>query len=71
MKETKSSSFNNEDSRDPITNLGGVGCVLVCLLLIKLIAYIFGFDAQDNDPNNQSYFRIHEAFQPAFSKMLG
>ena len=33
---TQSNSSNNEDSRDPITSLGGQGCVLLALIIIKI-----------------------------------
>ena len=68
---TKSSSNNNEEQRDPITHLGGVGCILVALIVLKIFTYLIGADVSPQDePTNQSYFRLHEAFQEPFQKML-
>lgn len=55
-----------------MTSLGGQAIVLSCLIVLKLTTELLGADVADNDhPANQSYFRLHEAFQPAFSKMMG
>lgn len=66
-RETKSNSSNNEDSRDPVTKLGGQGFILFCLILLKLFAQCFGVDSSnDGEISNKSFFRLHEAFQYPF-----
>jgi hypothetical protein len=65
--ETKSSSANNEDSRDPVTRLGGQACILGALILFKLFAQCFGVDSSnDGEISNSSIFRLHEAFNYPF-----
>ena len=46
-----------------MTQLGGMGIILGAFILIKLIMQCVGVDANaDDEPTNQSYFRLHEAF---------
>ena len=55
-----------------MTSLGGQSILLACLIVLKLIMYLLGADKENNDePSNNSYFRLHESFKPAFSKCLG
>lgn len=64
-------SANNEEG-DPMTVLGGISLILAALVLIKITIQCFGVDSTNEDePSNNSYFRLHEAFGPAFSKMMG
>jgi hypothetical protein len=66
-KETKSSSANNEDNRDPVTRLGGQAFIILALILLKLFAQCFGVDSSnDGEISNSSIFRLHEAFQYPF-----
>ena len=55
-----------------MTILGGISLILVSLIIIKGVFQCFNIDTQNEDePSNNSFFRLHEAFQPAFSKMMG
>jgi len=55
-----------------MTQLGGMGIIFLTLIMIKLFAQCLGVDSSyDDEPSNSSFFRLHEAFQAPFSKMLG
>ena len=51
--------------------LGGISVILISLVLLKLLIQCFGVDSNsEEEPSNTSYFRLHEAFHSAFSKMM-
>jgi len=55
-----------------MTNLGGQGFVLVCIVLVKVWAQCSGVDSpNEGEVNDGSRFRLHEAFQHPFQKMMG
>lgn len=66
------SDSSSSDSNDPMTNLGGQTIVLLMLVLVKVFAQFFGIDDQnDGEINKKSTFRLHEAFNYPFQKMMG
>lgn len=62
----------NSGTSDPMTLLGWQAIVLASIIVFKFTTTeLLKADSQNiNDPSNTSYFRLHEAFEPAFSKQM-
>jgi hypothetical protein len=57
---------------DPMTNLGGQAAVVLLIVLVKLCAQCTGVDhPNEGEINDGSKYKLHEAFQPPFKKMMG
>mmetsp|Transcript_13312 Transcript_13312/g.22610 ORF Transcript_13312/g.22610 Transcript_13312/m.22610 type:complete len:367 (-) Transcript_13312:1119-2219(-) len=65
-------SAKGASDTDPMTNLGGQCFVVLLLVFIKIWAQCTGVDVpNDGELNNSSTWRLHEAFQHPFQKMMG
>lgn len=55
-----------------MTNIGAQAIVVLLIVLVKLCTQCTGVDSpNEGEINDGSRFRLHEAFQPPFKKMMG